>query len=71
MLAEQSRAGRSAFRDAGGAGLARGRTVVIQKNWQELIKPNKLQVTTGDDPKRVATVVAEPVVDPGMTRIRR
>ena len=37
---------------------ARGRTVVIQKNWQELIKPNKLQVTTGDDPKRVATVVA-------------
>jgi DNA-directed RNA polymerase subunit alpha len=35
--------------------------VVIQKNWQELIKPNKLQVTTGDDPKRVATVVAEPL----------
>ena len=33
----------------------------IQKNWQELIKPNKLQVTTGDDPKRVATVVAEPL----------
>ena len=35
--------------------------MVIQKNWQELIKPNKLQVTTGDDPKRVATVVAEPL----------
>ena len=35
--------------------------MVIQKNWQELIKPNKLQVSTGDDPKRVATVVAEPL----------
>jgi DNA-directed RNA polymerase subunit alpha len=35
--------------------------VVIQKNWQELIKPNKLEVAPGDDPKRVATVVAEPL----------
>ena len=35
--------------------------MVIQKNWQELIKPNKLQVSAGDDPKRVATVVAEPL----------
>jgi DNA-directed RNA polymerase subunit alpha len=35
--------------------------VVIQKNWQELIKPNKLEVAQGDDPKRVATVVAEPL----------
>jgi DNA-directed RNA polymerase subunit alpha len=35
--------------------------VVIQKNWQELIKPNKLEVASGDDPKRVATVVAEPL----------
>src|ERR671910_476228 len=34
---------------------------VIQKNWQELIKPNKLEVAQGDDPKRVATVVAEPL----------
>jgi DNA-directed RNA polymerase subunit alpha len=34
---------------------------VIQKNWQELIKPNKLEVSPGDDPKRVATVVAEPL----------
>jgi DNA-directed RNA polymerase subunit alpha len=34
---------------------------VIQKNWQELIKPNKLDVAPGDDPKRVATVVAEPL----------
>src|SRR3954452_21704808 len=34
---------------------------VIQKNWQELIKPNKLQVSAGGDPKREATVVAEPL----------
>jgi DNA-directed RNA polymerase subunit alpha len=34
---------------------------VIQKNWQELIKPEKLQVTAGADPKRQATVVAEPL----------
>jgi DNA-directed RNA polymerase subunit alpha len=34
---------------------------VIQKNWQELIRPNKLQVTTGTDAARVATVVAEPL----------
>ena len=32
---------------------------VIQKNWQELIKPEKLQVNPGHDPKRFATVVAE------------
>ncbi len=34
---------------------------MIQKNWQDLIKPNKLEVTLGDDPKRIATVVAEPL----------
>jgi DNA-directed RNA polymerase subunit alpha len=34
---------------------------VIQKNWQELIKPNKLEISLGDDPKRIATVVAEPL----------
>jgi len=34
---------------------------VIQKNWQELIKPEKLQVNPGSDPKRFATVVAEPL----------
>ena len=33
----------------------------IQKNWQELIRPNKLEVTSGDDPRRQATVVAEPL----------
>src|SRR5271155_4593202 len=36
-------------------------TDVIQKNWQELIKPNKLEVMQGDDPKRNASVVAEPL----------
>ena len=38
-----------------------GANVTIQKNWQELIRPNKLQVAAGADPKRVATVVAEPL----------
>ncbi|MCP4385759.1 MAG: DNA-directed RNA polymerase subunit alpha, partial [Hyphomicrobiales bacterium] len=35
--------------------------LVIQKNWQELIKPNKLDINTGADAKRLATVVAEPL----------
>ena len=35
--------------------------MTIQRNWQELIKPNKLEVAPGDDPKRIATVVAEPL----------
>ena len=34
---------------------------MIQKNWQELIRPNKLEVAPGDDPRRLATVVAEPL----------
>jgi len=34
---------------------------VIEKNWQELIKPNKLEVVPGSDPRRLATVVAEPL----------
>jgi DNA-directed RNA polymerase subunit alpha len=34
---------------------------VIQKNWQALIKPNKLNVEPGDDAGRTATVVAEPL----------
>src|SRR5689334_21549744 len=38
-----------------------GEIVTIQKNWQELIRPNKLQVTAGSDPSRVATMVAEPL----------
>ncbi|GLK69441.1 DNA-directed RNA polymerase subunit alpha [Hansschlegelia plantiphila] len=34
---------------------------VIQKNWQDLIKPNKLEVAAGGDGKRTATMVAEPL----------
>ena len=34
---------------------------MIQKNWQELIKPAKLEVVAGDDPTRNATIVAEPL----------
>ncbi|TCS62074.1 DNA-directed RNA polymerase subunit alpha [Varunaivibrio sulfuroxidans] len=34
---------------------------MIQKNWQELIKPSKLEVVPGADPARHATVVAEPL----------
>lgn len=34
---------------------------MIQKNWQELIKPTKLDVVPGADPTRSATVVAEPL----------
>jgi len=34
---------------------------VIQKNWQELIKPNKLNIEPGVDPSRKATIVAEPL----------
>ena len=34
---------------------------MIQKNWQALIKPNKLNVEPGDDSGRTATVVAEPL----------
>jgi DNA-directed RNA polymerase subunit alpha len=34
---------------------------VIEKNWQELIKPNKLEVSAGRDGRRLATLVAEPL----------
>jgi len=34
---------------------------VIQNNWQELIKPMKLDVVPGSDPGRRATVIAEPL----------
>src|ERR1700740_1309698 len=40
---------------------AMGDNVTIQKNWQELIRPNKLQVAAGTDSRRVATVIAEPL----------
>ena len=34
---------------------------ILQKNWQDLIKPSKLQVTPGRDKVRLATIVAEPL----------
>jgi DNA-directed RNA polymerase subunit alpha len=34
---------------------------VIHKNWQDLIKPSKLEVVPGTDASRVATVIAEPL----------
>jgi len=35
--------------------------VVIHKNWQDLIKPTKLEIVPGHDPQRHATVIAEPL----------
>ena len=34
---------------------------MIQKNWQELIKPNKVEVTNKKDPQRFGTVMVEPL----------
>ena len=34
---------------------------MLQKNWTELIKPNKLDIAGGSNPSRQATVVAEPL----------
>lgn len=34
---------------------------MLEKNWQELIKPNKLEVSPGADPARRATLVAQPL----------
>lgn len=36
-------------------------TLVLQKNWQSLIKPEKLEVEPGPVPSRIATIVAEPL----------
>ena len=36
-------------------------SAVIQRNWQSLIKPEKLEVEPGADPARVATIIAEPL----------
>src|ERR1700709_1186443 len=36
-------------------------SAVIQRNWQSLIKPEKLEVEPGADRARVATVIAEPL----------
>jgi len=35
--------------------------VTIQRNWQELIKPTKLEIVSGSDDARVASVIAEPL----------
>src|SRR5436305_6237058 len=35
--------------------------LLLQRNWQNLIKPKQLEIEAGDDPVRVATVVAEPL----------
>ena len=35
--------------------------MTIQRNWQELIKPTKLDIVSGSDSARVASVVAEPL----------
>lgn len=34
---------------------------MIQRNWQELIRPAKLDITTGFDEHRIATLVAQPL----------
>ena len=34
---------------------------MLQKNWQELIKPSKIQFTPGNDKLRDATLVVEPL----------
>ncbi|MCG8559923.1 MAG: DNA-directed RNA polymerase subunit alpha [Hyphomicrobiales bacterium] len=34
---------------------------MLQKNWQDLIKPTKLNVTPGRNPESMATIVAEPL----------
>jgi DNA-directed RNA polymerase subunit alpha len=35
--------------------------MTTQQNWQQLIRPTKLQVSTGTDSQRMATLVAEPL----------
>lgn len=34
---------------------------MLHKNWQELIKPSKLDIVPGNDPTRQASVIAEPL----------
>src|ERR1700738_4697912 len=47
---------------ASGGGCNRMRlSSVLQKNWQSLIKPEKLEIEPGSDPHRTATVIAEPL----------
>ena len=52
----------AAFTNNGPSGLKDHEvSVVIHKNWQSLIKPNKLDIQRGTDPIRSATIVAEPL----------
>ena len=53
--------GRSGTRERTAPRNAMGANVTIQKNWQELIRPSKLQVPLEAIPSAVATVVAEPL----------
>src|SRR5438477_322151 len=55
------RATRSPGRRRGSIPRLSTEVIVLQKNWQTLIKPKQLSVEPGDDPARVATVVAEPL----------
>jgi DNA-directed RNA polymerase subunit alpha len=50
-----------ADRASGGGCDAMRLSAVLQRNWQSLIKPEKLEVEPGSDPHRVATVIAEPL----------
>ena len=34
---------------------------MLQKNWQELIRPTGISIKSGDDPKRSATITTEPL----------
>ncbi len=36
-------------------------TQILEKNWQELIRPTKLDVAPGVDPQRKATIIAQPL----------
>jgi RNA polymerase Rpb3/Rpb11 dimerisation domain len=51
----------AALRGAAGFPSCMRHTAVIQRNWQSLIKPEKLGVEPGAEPSRMATVVAEPL----------
>lgn len=47
--------------DKAGADEIRSRDSMIERNWQELIRPEKPQVEGGSDPLRKARLVAEPL----------
>ncbi len=51
----------SAVRAPSALRLGMRQDAVIQKNWQSLIKPEKLNLESGADRSRVATLIAEPL----------